>query len=120
MSNNWEWHRLVLPKDERGGLSTTAGSDAASHMKNAELEIISVQTFEFSFVPSNKAPNSQAMSRYVQAKLIPNYPEILRKMLSSQNITSDELKRLTEDCLRDIASEEGLHQKYTVTIARKP
>lgn len=60
------------------------------------------------------------MSRYVQAKLILHYSELLRKMLSVQSITGDELKRFTKDCLRDIASEEGLHQKYTVTVARKP
>lgn len=88
-------------------------------MKDAGLEIISVQTFEFSFVPSSKTPNSQAMGRYVQAKLVPHYPELLRKMLGAQGITGDELERLTKDSLRDIAS-EGVHQKYTVTIARKP
>ena len=89
-------------------------------MKKASLEVRSVQTFEFSFVPSNKSPNSEAMGRYVQAKLIPQYPEILRKMLAPLGITGDELGRLTKECLQDIASEAGIHQKYTVTIGRKP
>ena len=87
-------------------------------MRDAGLEIISVQNFEFSFVPSSKTPNSQAMGRYVQSKLMPNYPELLRKMLG-EGITNSELDRLTRNCLRDLASEEGIHQKYTVTIARK-
>lgn len=120
LSDGWEWHRVVVPEVEQAGLSAHAGSDAASHMKDAGLEIISVQTFEFSFVPSSKVPNSQAMGRYVQAKLVQNFPELLRKLLSARDIGSDELSRLTKDCLRDIASEEGVHQKYTVTIARKP
>ena len=120
LSDKWEWHRAVVSGAEKSGLSTHAGSDAAPIMRNAGFEIISAQTFEFSFVPSIKTPNSQAMGRYVRAKLVPQYPELLRKMLGAQGIIGDELERLTKDCLRDIASEEGLHQKYTVTIARKP
>lgn len=119
LSDEWEWHRAVLSAAKQSGLSTHAGSDAASIMKHAGLEIISVRTFEFSFVPSNKTPNSQAMARYVQAKLIPQFPELLRKMLGVQGITGSELERLTKECLRDLASEEGVHQKYTVTVARK-
>lgn len=120
LSETWEWHRAVVSGVEQFGLSTHAGSDAAPIMEAAGLEIISVQTFEFSFLPSNKTPNSQAMGRYVQAKLVPQYPELLRKILGAQGITGDELERLTKDCLRDIASEEGVHHKYTVTTARKP
>ena len=120
LSDNWEWHKSVVAAAENGGLSTRAGSEAAKYMKLAGLEVVNVRTFEFSFVPSAKTPNSQAMGRYVQAKLIPQYPELLRKMLGAQGITSGELERLTNECLRDIQSEEGLHQKYTVTIGRKP
>lgn len=120
LSDKWEWPQAVGAGAEQSGLSTHAGSDAAPLMKDAGLEIISVQTFEFSFVPSSKTPNSQAMGRYVQAKLVPQYPELLRKMLGAQGITGDELERLTKASLRDISSEEGVHQKYTVTIARKP
>jgi SAM-dependent methyltransferase len=120
LSDKWAWHRAVTSGAEKLGLSTHAGSDAAPVMKKAGLEIISVHTFEFSFVPSSKTPNSQAMGRYVQSKLVLQYPELLRKMLGAQDITDDELERLTKDSLRDIASEEGVHQKYTVTVARKP
>ena len=84
------------------GFSTRAGSDAASIMEAAGLEIISIQTFEYSYVPSSKTPKSQAMSRYVQAKLIPQYPELLRKLLGVQGITGEELERLTKESLRDI------------------
>ncbi|KAL2046765.1 hypothetical protein ABVK25_011553 [Lepraria finkii] len=120
LSDKWEWHRAVVSGAEHSGLSPHAGSDAAPIMKNAGLEIISVQTFEFSFVPSSKTPNSLAVGRYVQDKLVPHYPELLRKMLGAQGIAGGELAKLTKDSLRDIASEEGVHQKYTVTIARKP
>ena len=120
LSNKWEWHQAVMSGVEQCGLSARAGSDAASIMEAAGLEIISIQTFEYSFVPSSNTPNSQAMGRYVQAKLIPQYPELLRKLLGVQGITGKELERLIKDSLRDIASEDGLHQKYTVTIARKP
>ncbi len=119
LSDSWEWHRAVTAGAEQSGLSTRAGSDAASLMTSADFEILSVQTFEFAFVPSAKTPNSQAMGRYVQAKLVPQYPELLRKMLGARGVVAEDLKRLTEECLRDIASEEGIHQKYTVTIARK-
>lgn len=120
LSDKWAWFQAVVSGVEKAGLSTYSGSGAAPIMKDAGLEIISVQTFEFSFVPSTKTPSSQAMSRYVQAKLVPQYPELLRKMLGSQGIAGRELETLTKDCLRDIGSEEGVHQKYTVTIARKP
>ncbi len=120
LSDKWEWHRAVMSGAEQSSLSTYAGSDAAPTMRKAGLEIISVQTFEFSFVPSIKMPNSQAMGRYVQAKLVPHYPELLRKMLGAQGMAGEKLDKLTKDSLRDIASEEGVHQKYTVTIARKP
>ncbi|KAL9045132.1 MAG: hypothetical protein Q9214_001786 [Letrouitia sp. 1 TL-2023] len=120
ISDNWPWHQAVVSAAEQSGLSTRAGSDAAKLMRGFGLEIVSVQTFEFSFVPSRKVPNSQAMGKYVQAKLLPQYPELLRKMLGCQSITGSDLQELTENCLRDISSEEGVHQKYTVTIARKP
>ncbi|KAE8149659.1 methyltransferase domain-containing protein [Aspergillus avenaceus] len=120
LSDEWEWHRVVCGGAEHAGLSTRSGSGAAKFMEESGLEVLSVQTFEFSFVPSSKTPNSQAMGRYVQAKLMPNYPELLRKMLGAKGITGSELERLTKDCLRDLSSEPGVHQKYTVTIARKP
>jgi SAM-dependent methyltransferase len=120
LSDDWEWHRAVVAGAEHAGLSTCAGSGATRFMQDAGLEILSVRSFEFSFVPSSKTPNSQAMGRYVQAKLMPNYPELLRKMLGAKGIGVDELERLTNDCLRDLSSEPGVHQKYTVTIARKP
>ena len=120
LSDNWEWHLAVGAATEKSGLSLYAGSGAVSHMENAGLEVIRVETFEFSFVPSKKTPNSQSMARYVQSKLMPQYPELLRKMLEPLGIKGEELGRLTEDCLRDLNSEEGIHQKYTVTIAKKP
>ena len=120
LSDNWEWHRAVCSEVKQSGLSTHAGSDAARMMEDAGLEIISIREFEFSFVPSARTPHSQAMGRYVQAKLVPQYPELLRKMLGGRGVTAGELERLTKDSLRDIASEEGIHQKYTVTIAKKP
>ncbi|KAI4161557.1 MAG: hypothetical protein L6R39_000047 [Caloplaca ligustica] len=120
LSDQWEWHHAVLAGAEQAGLSTRAGSDAALTMKAAGFQILDVQTYEFSFVPSSQNPNSQNMGRYVQAKLMPQYPELLRRMLGARGITGAELERLTAECLRDISSEEGIHQKYTVTIARKP
>lgn len=120
LSDKWEWHRHVVSAAETAGLSIHAGSNAALLMKEAGLEVISVQEFEFSFVPSSKTPNSQSMGQYVQAKLIPQYPELLGKMLAAEGIAGEELKRLTENALRDLASEEGVHQKYTVTIGKKP
>jgi SAM-dependent methyltransferase len=120
LSDNWLWHQKVMSANVKSGLSNYAGSGAEQHMRDTGYEIVSVQQFEFSFVPSSKTPNSQAMGRYVQARLMPNYPELLRKMLGSQGVSEAELASLTKDCLRDLNSEEGLHQKYTVTIARKP
>ncbi|KAI9647107.1 hypothetical protein NHQ30_005109 [Ciborinia camelliae] len=120
VSDDWEWHKAIVAGLKKSGLSITSGSDAAQMMKNYGLEVITVQTFEFSFVPSSQTPKSQAMGRYVQAKLIPQYPELLRKILGANGITGEKLETLTKECLHDITSEEGLHQKYTVTIARKP
>lgn len=119
LSDKWDWHKKVISGAEQGGLSTISGSGAKRLLEEAGMEILSVQTFEFSFVPSKKTPNSQAMGRYVQAKLVPQYPELLRKMLGPTGIASEELEKLTAQCLQDISSEEGVHQKYTVTIARK-
>jgi len=120
LSDKWEWHRRVVSAAKTAGLAIDAGSNAAPLMKEAGLEVISTQEFEFSFVPTSKTPNSQAMGEYVQAKLIPQYPELLRKMLGAEGIAEEELKRLTGNALRDLASEEGLHQKYTITIGKKP
>ena len=120
LSDEWEWHQAILAAAEKSGLSTTAGSGAAAIMKQVGLEVLSAKTFEFSFVPSPKTPRSQAMGRYVQAKLLPQYPELLRKMLGAQGVDPGKLERLTKQCLRDISSEPGIHQKYTITIAKKP
>lgn len=118
LSDNWEWYQKVVSSIEKLGLSTQAGSSAKYAMEKEGLEIISVQTFEFSFVPSAKTPRSQMMGMYVQEKLVPQYPELLSKLLGT-GITQDELSRLTKACLRDIVSEEGIYQKYTVTVAKK-
>lgn len=119
LSDSWPWHTRLMEAVEFAGLSKISGSNAAPLAEAAGLKILSTQKFEFSFVPSIKAPRSQTMGRYVQAKLIPNYPELLRKMLTPIGVTEEELKQITADCLRDLASEEGIHQKYTVTLAQK-
>ncbi|KAF7958040.1 hypothetical protein EAE96_003607 [Botrytis aclada] len=120
VSNDWEWHKAILSGAQKSGLSTISGSGAAELMRNCGLEVMDVKSFEFSFSASSKTPKSQAMARYVQAKLIPQYPELLRKMLGAIGISGEKLETLTRACLHDINSEEGLYQKYTVTIARKP
>ncbi|KAK6593573.1 methyltransferase domain-containing protein [Botrytis cinerea] len=119
VSDDWEWHKAILSGAQKSGLSATSGSGAAALMTDCNLEVINVQSFEFSFSASSRTPKSQAMARYVQAKLIPQYPELLRKMLGAIGISGEKLETLTRACLHDINSEEGLYQKYTVTIARK-
>jgi SAM-dependent methyltransferase len=119
LSDNWDWHRKLMVAIDHNGLARSAGSDASSHMEKNGLEIISKQAFEFSFVPSAKTPRSQAMGRYVQAKLLPNFPELLRKILKVEGYSKEEEQKLIDECLRDLKSEEGLHLKYTVTVARK-
>lgn len=119
LSDDWDWHRQVVSAAQTAGLSTHAGSDAARLMKMAGLDLISVQRFEFSFVPSSRTRESRSMGEHVQAKLIPQYPELLRKMLGAKGVAGEDLARLTENALRDLASEEGVHQKYTVTLGKK-
>lgn len=104
---------------DKAGLSQFSGSNAASLMETAGLKVSEVRKFEFSFVPLAKTPNSQAMGRYVQAKLMLNYLELMRKLLGSLDIAHDEVEQVIHDALRDLSSEEGIHQKYTVAIARK-
>ncbi|OQE20645.1 hypothetical protein PENFLA_c016G07622 [Penicillium flavigenum] len=84
----------------------------------AGLKVIEARKFEFSFVPSAKTPNSQAMGRYVQAKLRLNYPELMRKLLGSLDIAHDEVEQLIRDALRDGKSRmfaKRLH--YTTHVA---
>jgi SAM-dependent methyltransferase len=119
LSENWPWWNEVVKAVEESGLSTSSGSGAARHLEDSGMEILCIQKHEFSFVPSPQVPNSLAMGRYVQAKLMPQYPELLRKLLGSR-IPKKQLDSFIADCLRDLSSEEGIHQKYTVTIARKP
>ncbi|MCJ1463125.1 hypothetical protein MMC07_001730 [Pseudocyphellaria aurata] len=94
-------------------------ADAPSTMTDAGLEVISVRTFEFSYVPSSHTSNTQAVGRYIQAQLVLQCPELLRKMLRVLGSTGEELQRLTNESLNDMASDEGVHQKYTATVARK-
>jgi SAM-dependent methyltransferase len=115
LSGEWGWHRAVAAGLRRAGLSASAGSSAASYMRDAGFEVVDVHTFKFPFIPSANAPNSHATG-YVQSKLIPLF---LRKMLQSQDISEDELQRFTNECLLNLVSEEGIHLKYTVTVGRK-
>ncbi|THV51046.1 hypothetical protein BGAL_0125g00020 [Botrytis galanthina] len=119
VSDDWEWHKAILSGAQKSGLSTISGSGAAALMRDCGLEVINIESFEFSFSASSKTPRSQAMARYVQAKLIPQYPELLRKMLGAIGISGEKLDTLTRACLHDINSEEGLYQKYTITVASK-
>ena len=119
LSDNWKWYARLMEAVKKTGLSEFSGSNAAPLMEKAGLKVVETRKFEFSFVPSAKTPNSQAMGRYVQAKLIRNYPELIRKLLGSLNVGHDEVEELIRDALRDLSSEEGIHQKYTVTIAKK-
>ncbi|ETS87857.1 hypothetical protein PFICI_01685 [Pestalotiopsis fici W106-1] len=118
LSDEWQWWHEVVQAVEASGLSLVSGSNAAALLKASGFEILKVETFEFSFMPSLKTPNSQAMGNYVQAKLLPQYPELLRKLLEPR-VSKERLKQLIQDCLRDLSSEDGVHQKYTVTVARK-
>ena len=119
LSDAWPWHARLMDAVKAAGLCPFSGSDAAPSLEAAGLTVLEKQTFEFSFVPSAKAPRSQAMGRYVQQKLMPNYPELLRKMMAPMGVSDQELEAMTRDALRDLATEEGVHQKYTVTIASK-
>lgn len=119
LSDSWPWHARLMEAVEAAGLSQFSGSSAATLMEKAGLSVVEKQTFEFSFVPSSKTPRSQAMGRYVQRKLMPNYPELLAKMTGAIALADGELQEMTRAALRDLASEEGVHQKYTVTIGRK-
>lgn len=119
-SSDWEWHQQTVSAMDRAGMSTRAGSGAAALLEAAGLEIVSVQTFEFSWVPTPTAPRSRALGRYLQDKFVPQFPALLRKMLGREGIVGAELERLTKQALRDLSSEEGLYQRYTVTVARKP
>lgn len=120
VSDDWEWRKLFFAAAAKTGMNLHAGTGAAMGMKEAGLEVVGVQTFEYSFVPSDKAPSSVALGRYAQAKLIPTFPELVAKMLSVLGIEGEKLERLKKDIVRDLSSEEGVHAKYTVTIARKP
>ncbi|PKX95991.1 class I SAM-dependent methyltransferase [Aspergillus novofumigatus IBT 16806] len=119
LSDSWKWYARLMEAVKKAGLSEFSGTNAASLMETAGLKVIETRKFEFSFVPSAKTPNSQAMGRYVQAKLMANHPELMRKLLGSLNIANNEVEQLIRDALRDLSSEEGIHQKYTVTIAKK-
>jgi len=88
--------QIVLAAAEMSGLSVAACSGVSPVLRSVGFETISVQNFEFSFVPSATARKSQAMGRYVEEKLLPNYPELLRKLLQPQGITEGELQRLTK------------------------
>ncbi|KAL6855490.1 hypothetical protein ACO1O0_006639 [Amphichorda felina] len=119
LSDAWPWHARLMEAVNAAGLSQISGSNVAPLLEAAGLTVLEKQRFEFSFVPSPKAPRSQTMGRYVQQKLMPNYPELLRKMMTPMGVSQRELEEMTRDALRDLASEEGIHQKYTVTIAKK-
>lgn len=119
VSDDWGWLKTVRWAVEKARLSTTSGSGAARRMEDYGLEVIFKRTFEFSYSPSSVTLSSQQMGRYVQNTLLPNFPELFRKLLGSQDIPIEEVTRLTNECLKDVNSEPGIHQKYTVTIARK-
>lgn len=119
IDTEWSWVEPAIKGFEKAGLSTTAGSGAAALMEAAGLEIVSRKTFEWSLVATDSVPNSKRMASYAQEKLVPQYPDILRKLLESQNIRGEEFEEMTRQAQRDVLSEEGIHQKYTVTVARK-
>jgi SAM-dependent methyltransferase len=120
ISDGWEWHRYVMTALEAAGLSTWAGSKVAPLMDQAGLEILDRRTFGYFFTPTSETPQSQVISQYVQEKLIPNYPELLRKILGVLHLAPERLEKLIQQCLKDISSEDGLYVRYTVTVARKP
>ena len=120
VDGDWEWGHRFTEAIEKQGLSTRAGSGAAELMRKEGLEVLEVKTFEFSFVPSERTPNSVLMGQTVQKTLVPIWPDLMKKVLEPTGMAADELERLTKDAMRDITSEEGLHLKFTVTVARKP
>lgn len=119
LSDGWLWHKRLMEAVHKAGLSSSAGSEVASHLQHVGMRIIGTEAFEFSFVPSSRTADSQAMGTYVQKLLLPNFPELLRKLMKSVDASSNEVEQLTADCLRDVSSEEGIYMKYTVTIAER-
>ncbi len=118
VSDAWGWHKRLMAAVDKSGLSSLSGSNAVPLMEQMGFGVLDVEVFRFSFTAS-KIPGSQAMGHYVQNKLLPNYPELLRKLYEAVGVSGDELDDLTQACMRDLSETDGIYQKYTVTIGIK-
>lgn len=49
-------------------------------MEKAGLWILDAEVFHFSLTPMELTSGGKSMGHYVQTKLLPNYPELLRKL----------------------------------------
>ncbi|KAL2258658.1 hypothetical protein VTK26DRAFT_7958 [Humicola hyalothermophila] len=96
------------------GVTVWAGSQAAGLMVAAGLEIVSVQVFERSYVPVPTIPTSVAAARYNQEIFLPQFPEVIKRVLGYDGIVGSELQKLTEQAMRCLSEQpvEGLHNKY--------
>ena len=121
VSDNWEWLQAVTAEAATSGIDLSVGSNTAARMAEAGLEVVEVKQFEFSFVPSEKAPESLTMGKYVQQLMVEIFPGLLKSILGKGGRYSHEtIDRLIKECLSDSYSEDGIHLKYTVTVAKKP
>ncbi|KAH8802445.1 S-adenosyl-L-methionine-dependent methyltransferase [Xylogone sp. PMI_703] len=117
--DKWEWYQILDSQMESKGFISRAGSQAADFMVDAGLEIISVNTYDYTYVPSTKRPVSPSFQRYVK-ELVAIFPEMVRKIMESKGMAEEEVEKMGQQYVRDVTSVEGLHLKYTVTVARKP
>jgi SAM-dependent methyltransferase len=121
VSDNWEWLQAVTAEAAVSGIDLSVGTNTAARMADAGLEVVEVKQFEFSFVPSEKAPESMTMGKYVQQLMVEIFPGLLRSILGKGGrFSSDTIERLVKECLSDSYSEQGIHLKYTVTVGKSP
>ena len=124
VSDAWPWHRALSSAFTKRGFSTRSGSQAAELMREAGLEVLNVTTFEWTYVPSEGTlPGSLKMCEYLQGRLVPLFPDIMSKMLGSdEDSVKEEVGKFKTDCLKDCRDEskQGLYQRYVVTVGRRP
>jgi hypothetical protein len=121
VSDNWEWLQALTAEAAVAGIDLSVGSNTAARMVDAGLEVVEVKQFEFSCVPSEKAPESMTMGKYVQQLMVEIFPGLLRSILGKRGrFNSDTIERLVKECSSDSYSKHGIHLEYTATVSKNP
>ena len=121
-SGEWGWLQALHKTGEKREWDFRAGKHVQNYMKQAGL--MDVQTIEYRIPMSTWAVGSRPETRRIGEHAVREYGRLyyhaIPKLLNGMGYSAAEIEGFQNECVKDLAEQEGKEAGYWVTIGRKP